>query len=208
MFKPILLKKGGAGNQVAGKSKFQSCILIRFQTIFSISLFLLYLLVPTYTTFIRAHSYQNFHYFNISFDNYLTTICCLSFTGPHYRSSYTCSQPQLATRRSYQLHFWLNHGSPQPSHHSPLSIDPPLLSSSSLSCSSSTQPHINTNIHPSNQTPSCIHNFHCTFTSPTNLSFFNNRHTASLWGYPTQPMSHPPFKPSHLHPQHSLHAHP
>ena len=56
---------------------------------------LLYLLVPTYTTFICAPSSQNFHYFTISFDNYLTTLCCLSFTGPHYRSSYTCIQ--LAT---------------------------------------------------------------------------------------------------------------
>ena len=27
--------------------------------------------------FIRAPSYQNVHYFSISFDNYLTTLCCL-----------------------------------------------------------------------------------------------------------------------------------
>ena len=56
---------------------------------------LLYLFVPTYTTFIRAPSCQNFDYFSISFDNPLTTLCCLSFTDPYYRSSYTCSQ--LAT---------------------------------------------------------------------------------------------------------------
>ena len=53
---------------------------------------LLYMLVHTYTTFIRESSCQNFHYFNISFDNPLTTLCCLPFIASHYRSSYTCSQ--------------------------------------------------------------------------------------------------------------------
>ena len=61
-----------------------------------------------------------------------------------------------------------------------------------LPCSFSTIPHINTNIHPSKQTPSCIHNFHCTFTTLTNSSFITHRHTAYLWGYPTKSMStHP-----------------
>ena len=123
--------------------------------------------------------------------------------------------PQLASRRSYQLRSGFNHAPPQPSHHSSLSVDPPveppLLPSSSLvgplPCSSSTQPHINTNIHPSKQTPFCVHNFHCTFTELTNSSFFTHHHTASLWGNPTQSRSHPPCKPHHLHPQYSLHAH-
>ena len=130
------------------------------------------------------HYLNNFHYFSISFGNYLTTLCCLPFTGPHYRSSYTCSQPQLATQRSYQLYSGFNHFPPQPSHHSPLSIDPSLFPFSSrvgpLPCSSSTLPHIYTNIHPFKQTPSCINNFHCTFTELTNSSFFTHRHTASL----------------------------
>ena len=95
---------------------------------------------------------------------------------------------------------------PQPSHHSPLSVDPSLLPSSSLvsplPCSSSTLPHVNTNIHSSKQTPSCIHNFHCTFTELTNSSFFTHRHTAYLWGCPTQSRSHPPCNTPHLHPQH------
>ena len=46
-----------------------------------------------------------------------------------------------------------------------------------MPCSSSTLPHINTNIHPSKQTPSCIHNFYCTLTALTNSSFFT---TATL----------------------------
>ena len=79
--------------------------------------------------------------------------------------------PQVAARRSYQLHFWFNHAPTQPSHHSPLSVHQPLLTSRSLvgplPCSSSTLPHINTNIPSSKQTPSCIHNFHCTSTELT-----------------------------------------
>ena len=118
----------------------------------------------------------------------------------------------VATQCSYQLHSGFNHAPSQPSHHSTLSIDPSLLPFSSLvgplPCSSSNLPHINTNIHPSKQTPSCIHNFHCTFTELTNSSFFTHRPTASLWGYPSQFRSHPPCKPPHLHPQYSLHAHP
>ena len=58
---------------------------------------------------------------------------------------------------------------------------------SPLPCSSSTLPHINTNIYPSKQTPFCIHNFHCTFTSLANSSFFTHRHTATLWGYSSNP---------------------
>ena len=121
---------------------------------------------PTKTFIILA-----FHLATI-WQPFVVYLCCLSFTGPHYRSSYTCSQPQLAIQRSNQLHSGFNHAPLQPSHHSPLSIDPSLLPSSSLvgplPCSSSTLPHINTNIHPSKQTPSCIHNFHCTFTELTN----------------------------------------
>ena len=120
--------------------------------------------------------------------------------------------PQLATRRTLLTAFRFNHAPPQPAHHCPLSVYPPLLSSSSLvgplPCSSSTLPHINTNIHPSKQTPSCIHHVHCTFTAFSNSSFFIHCHPASLWGYPTQSRSHSPFKPPHLHPQYSFHAHP
>ena len=59
-----------------------------------------------------------------------------------------------------------------------------------------------------NKLPPAYQNFHCTFTALTNSSFFTQRHTASLRGYPTQSRSHPPCKPPRLHPQHSLHAHP
>ena len=57
-------------------------ILIYHSSVFKLFLtfrffLLLYLLVRTYATFIRAPSYQNFHYFSILFDNYLTTLCCL-----------------------------------------------------------------------------------------------------------------------------------
>ena len=152
----------------------------------------------------------NCHYFSISFDNPLTTLCCLSFIGP-YSSSYTCSQLATGYTALLSTALWVQPCPPQPSHHFPLSVDPPLLPSRSLvgplPCSSSTLPHINTNIHPSKHTPSCIHNVYCTFTAPTNSSFFTHLHTASLWGYPTQSRAHPPCKPPHLHSQHSLHAH-
>ena len=120
--------------------------------------------------------------------------------------------PQLATLRILLTALRFNHAPPQPAHHCPLSVYPPLLSSSShvgpLPCSSSTLPHINTNIHPSKQTPSCIQYIHCMLTAFSNSSFFIHRHSASLWGYPTQSRSQPPCKPPHLHPQYSLHAHP
>ena len=97
-----------------------------------------------------------------------------------------------------------NHAPPQPSHHSPLSFDPflfPALSHvSPLLCSSSTLPHLDTNIHPSKQTSSCLYNFHSTLTARTYSSFFSHRYTPSLCGYPTQPRSHLPLKPPHLHP--------
>ena len=96
-----------------GKKKsrnFNLALLFVFKLFLTFCFFLLlYLLVRTYTTIIRAPSYQNFHHFSISFDNPLTTLCCLPFTGPHYRSSYTCSQLQLATQRSYQPHSGFNH---------------------------------------------------------------------------------------------------
>ena len=83
--------KGRAEDQLAGKSRFYLALSYPFSNYFLAFRFflLLYLLVPTYTTFIGAPSY-----FSISFDNPLTTLCCLSFTGSYYRSSYTCSQPQ------------------------------------------------------------------------------------------------------------------
>ena len=91
----------------AGKQEsrnFNLALLSVFKLFLTFCFFLLlYLIVRTYTTFICTPFYQNFHYCSISFDNPLTTLCCLSFTGPHYRSSYTCNQPQLATKRSYQL---------------------------------------------------------------------------------------------------------
>ena len=64
-----------------------------------------------------------------SSSSFVVYLCCSSFTGPHYRSSYTCSQPQQTARRSYQLHSGFNHSGfnyapPPPSHHSPLSVDP------------------------------------------------------------------------------------
>ena len=170
------------------------------------------MLVPTYTTFIRAHSYQNFHYFSISFQNPLITLCCLSFTGPHYRSSYTCSQPATGYTALLSTALWV-HPCPTKtfssfssvcrptSPHFPFARRPTALLVPTL-------PHINTNIHPSKQTPSSIHNFHCTFTALTNSSFFTHSHSASLWGYPTQSRSQPPCEPSYLHPQCSLHAHP
>ena len=98
------------------------------------------------------------------------------------------------------------------SHHSPLSADPSLLPSrlhvSPVPCLSLTLPHINTSIHPSKQTPSCIHNFHRTLTVLTNSSFFTHHYTASLWGHSTQPRSYPPLKSLHLRPQYPLLAHP
>ena len=118
----------------------------------------------------------------------------------------------LATRCPYQLHFGFNHASPEPSHHSPLSVDPSLLPSRShvdqLPCSSSNLSHINTNIHSSKQTPSCIHNFHGTLTVLTNSSFFTHCYTAFLWEHPIQPRSHASRKPPHLYPQFPLYAHP
>ena len=96
------------GTRVAEKSKFYSSTLIRFQTIFNISLILfLYLLDPTYSTFIRTPSYQNFYLFSISFDNPLTTLCCLSFTGPYYSSSYTCSQPATGYTALLSTALWV-----------------------------------------------------------------------------------------------------
>ena len=133
---------------------------------------LLYLLVPTYTTFIRAPSYQNFHYFSISFENPRQPLVVYRSPALIITHRTRVVNPQLAARCSYQLHFGFNHAPPKPSHHSHLSVDPPLLPSRSLvgplPCSFSTLPHINTNIHPSKQTPSCIHNFYCTFTALTN----------------------------------------
>ena len=70
---------------------------------------------------------------------------------------------------------------------------------SSAHCLARPHPYL-TSTHPSKETPSCIHNLHCTFTALTNSSFNTHRHTASLWGYPTQFRSHPPCKPPHLHP--------
>ena len=91
--------------------------------------------------------------------NSSTTLCCLPSTGPYYRSSYTCSNPQvgkLATRCPYQP-LGFNHASPQPSHHSPLSVDPSLLPSrslvGSLPRSSSTLHHINTTYTHLNKLP-------------------------------------------------------
>ena len=100
-----------------------------------------------------------------------------SFAGPYHRSRTRVDNPQLATRRTLLIALQFNHAPPQPAHHSPLSVYPPLHSSSSLvgllPCSFSSLPRINTNIHPSKQTPSCIHDIHCTFThSPTHLSLF------------------------------------
>ena len=96
---------------------------------------------------------------------------------------------QLATRRTLLTALRFNHAPPQPAHQSSLSVYPPLLSSSSLvgplPCSFSNLPQINTNIHPSKQTRSCMHHIHCTFTAFSN-SLFIHRHPASLWGYPTQ----------------------
>ena len=198
------------GTSLQESLNFNLALLSVFKLFLAFCFFLLlYLLVPTYTTFIRAPSYQNFHYFNISFYKHLTILCCLSFAGPYYYSSYTCSQPVTGCTALLLTALWV-----QPCHTTTFSSFSSvcLLSSSSLvgplPCSSSTLPHINTNIHPSKQTPSCIHNFHCMFRALNNSSYFTHRYTTSLWGYPTQSRSHPPCKPPHLHPQHSLHAHP
>ena len=92
----LKLCKQEQGTRLQKSQHFNLALLSVFKLFSAFRIFLLlYLLVPTYTTFIRAPSYQNFHYFNISFDNYLTTLCCLSFSDPQYRSSFTCSQPAI-----------------------------------------------------------------------------------------------------------------
>ena len=199
------------------KVEILSRTFIRFQIIFLAFRFflLLYLLVPTYTTFIRAPFYQNFHS-NISFDNPLLFIVNpLLFTVhwcPYYRSSYTCRQPATGYTALLSTALWVQ-PCPTTTFSSFSSVCRPTSSpfpfarrpTALLVLNPTSHQH---NIHTSKQTSFCIHNFHGTFTALTNSSFFTHRHTASLWGYPTQSRSHPPCKPPHLHPQYSLHAHP
>ena len=122
---------------------FNLTLLSVFKLFFTFRFFLLlYLLVRTCTTFIRAPSCQNFHYFSISFDNPLTTLCCLSFTGPYYRSSYTCSQPATGYTALLLTALWVQPCPPQP-HHSSLSTH---LSSlpvrTSAHCLARSQPYL------------------------------------------------------------------
>ena len=72
------LKQGTSFQQGTSvqESEILSSNILQFSNYFSAFRFflLLYLFVPTYTTFIRAPSCQNFAYFSISFDNPLSFI--------------------------------------------------------------------------------------------------------------------------------------
>ena len=70
---------------------------------------LLYLLVPTYTTFILEPSCQNFHYFNISFDNPWQPFVVYRSPALIIAHRTRVVNPQLTTRRSHQLHFGFTH---------------------------------------------------------------------------------------------------
>ena len=111
----MLLHSTLAKNQRAGKSRFYLVLLSVFKTFFSISLFafrfflLLYLLVPTYTTFIREPSYQNFHYSNFHFTTLRSPFVVYRSPALIIAHRTHVVNPQLATWRSYQLHSGFNH---------------------------------------------------------------------------------------------------
>ena len=159
------------GTSLQEVRNFNLALLSIFKLFLAFRFLLLYLLVPTYTTFIRAPSYQNLHYCKISFDNYLTTIVVYRSTALIIAHRTRVINPATGCTALSSTSLWVQPCPPQPSHHSPLYVDPPLLPSSSLvgpqPFSSPTLPHINTNIHPSTQTATRIHNFHCTLTALT-----------------------------------------
>ena len=143
---------------------------------------LLYLLVCTYITFIRAPSYQNFHYFRVSFGNYLTTLSCLPLLFIIHRHSLSLIVHVYSTATGFMAllstTLWLNHA-----HHNLLIILLCLsthLSSlpvrSSTHCHARPQPYITstqTYIHLNKLPPAYI-----TFTarlrnSPTHLSLLS-----------------------------------
>ena len=67
---PVTFRGRRMDERTQENRNFNLALLFLFKLFLTFRFFLLlYLLVPTYTTFIRAPSYQNFHYFSISFDN-------------------------------------------------------------------------------------------------------------------------------------------